>query len=112
MHYIKKIFARQLRKEQTAEERIIWELLRDRRYMNLKFRRQHDIDGFIVDFYCHEARLVVEIDGKIHDKQKDYDLLRQSLIEEKGIRVVRITNEEVNTDVGAVLKKIGAFAMM
>jgi very-short-patch-repair endonuclease len=107
MQHIKKLFARNLRKEQTPEEAIVWELLRNRKFMNLKFRRQHDIEGFIVDFYCHELRLAVEIDGGIHDKQKDYDELRQELISSKGIRFVRVTNDEVNRDVNLVLEKIG-----
>ena len=111
MYYRKKVFARRLRKEQTAEERIVWSRLRNRGLMNLKFRRQHVIEGFIVDFYCHEARLAVEIDGKIHEKQKDYDMARQALIEEKGVRFVRITNEEVNLDINAALEKIQAFVV-
>ena len=85
MHYKKKLFARELRKESTKEEKKVWEILRDRRFLNLKFRRQHDIEGFIVDFYCHDLRLAIEIDGKVHDRQIDYDNLRQNLIEEKGL---------------------------
>jgi len=73
-------------------------MLRNRKYRNLKFRRQHVIDGFVVDFYCHELSLVIEIDGKIHDKQKDYDKLRQSLIETKGFRFIRITNKQLRDD--------------
>ena len=106
MEYIKKVFARSLRKEQTPEEEIVWDLLRNRKFMNLKFRRQHDIEGFIVDFYCHELRLAIEIDGKIHDKQKDYDELRQELIASKVIRFVRVTNDEVNRDVNALFESI------
>lgn len=109
MQYIKKVFARSLRKEQTPEEEIVWNLLRNRKFINLKFRRQHDIEGFIVDFYCHELRLAVEIDGGVHDKQKDYDELRQELIENKGIRFVRVTNDEIKKDVNILLEKIRAF---
>jgi len=93
MYDIKKQFARLLRHESTEEEKIVWKMLRNRKYRNFKFRRQHVIDGFVVDFYCHELSLVIEIDGKIHDKQKDYDKLRQSLIETKGFRFIRITNK-------------------
>ena len=106
MEYIKKQFARQLRKESTPEEKKVWEALRNRRFMDLKFRRQHVIEGFVVDFYCHELRLAVEIDGGIHDRQKEYDDLRQSLVEEKGFSFIRVTNEEVNDSVGLLLGKI------
>jgi very-short-patch-repair endonuclease len=96
LEYIKKVFARELRKEQTPEEAEVWEILRNRKFMNLKFRRQHVIEGFVVDFYCHELRLAIEIDGAVHNKQKDYDELRQMLIEDEGIRFIRVTNDEVN----------------
>ena len=58
--------ARELRKQQTPTEEILWECLRDRRLLNTKFRRQHNIGQFIADFYCHPARLVIELDGEIH----------------------------------------------
>jgi len=95
-----------LRKEQTPEEAALWDILRNRRFMNLKFRRQHVIEGFVVDFYCHELRLAIEVDGGVHNRQKDYDELRQSLIEDKGIRFIRVQNEEVNRDVNILLGKI------
>jgi very-short-patch-repair endonuclease len=72
----KKTFARNLRKEATSEEKKVWNALRNRKVLNLKFRRQHVIEGFVVDFYCHELRLAIEIDGKIHKRQKEYDELR------------------------------------
>ncbi len=98
--------SRELRKEQTPEETLLWEILRNRQFMNLKFRRQHVIEGFVVDFYCHELRLAIEVDGGVHNNQKDYDELRQSLIEDKGIRFIRVQNEEVNRDVNILLEKI------
>ena len=109
MHHNKKVFARTLRKEQTPEEKIVWEVLRNRRFCNLKFRRQHDIEGFIVDFYCHELRLAIEIDGKIHDNQVDYDELRRVLIEDSGYRIIRATNDEVNRDLNILLERIKLF---
>jgi len=78
--------------------------------MNLKFRRQHILQGFVVDFYCHKLRLAIEIDGKIHLKQKEYDALRQKLIEEKEITFIRITNEAINKDVNIVLEEIKKIA--
>ena len=74
MYYKKKLFARELRKESTPAEKIVWEHLRNRKFNNLKFRRQHVIHGFVIDFYCHELSLALEIDGDVHLKQKDYDL--------------------------------------
>lgn len=106
MEYIKKVFARELRKEQTSEEAIVWEQLRNRKFMDLKFRRQHVIEGFVVDFYCHQLRIAIEIDGAVHNKQKDYDALRQMLIESKDIRFIRVTNDEVHRDINILLKRI------
>jgi len=109
MEYIKKIFARELRKEQTPEEALVWDKLRSRKFKGLKFRRQHVIEGFVVDFYCHELRLAVEIDGPVHNKQKDYDTLRQMLIESKNIRFIRITNNEVHRNINILLNRIDQY---
>ena len=106
MEYIKKVFSRELRKEQTPEEAIVWEQLRNRKFMDLKFRRQHVIEGFVVDFFCNKLRLAIEIDGAVHNKQKDYDALRQMLIESKDIRFIRVTNDEVHRDINILLKRI------
>jgi very-short-patch-repair endonuclease len=106
MHYNKKIFARKLRKESTTEEKKLWKILRDRQFKNLKFRRQHVLQGFVVDFYCHELRLIIEIDGRVHEKQKNYDALRQTLIEEIGFSFIRITNEEINMNINILLDAI------
>lgn len=106
MHYIKKLLARSLRKNQTPEEKIVWEILRNRRFMNLKFRRQHNIEGFIVDFYCCELNLAIEIDGGIHIKQKDYDNFRQEIIESKNVRFIRVSNNIINNDVNLFLEQI------
>ena len=106
MKEIKKRFARTLRKEQTKTEKIVWELLRNRKFMNLKFRRQHVIEGFVLDFYCHGLKLGIEIDGGIHLKRKDYDMLRQEAIESKGINIIRITNKEINKNKKLILKRI------
>ncbi len=99
MDYNKKIFARVLRKESTESEKKVWAYLRNRKFNGLKFRRQHVLNGFVIDFYCHELRLAIEIDGTIHDKQKDYDELRQHLIEDNGIRFIRVSNHEVDEDI-------------
>ncbi len=106
MEYIKKEFARNLRREQTPEEAIVWMHLRNRKFMDLKFRRQHVIEGFVVDFYCYKLRLAVEIDGPVHKSQKEYDELRQILIENKGIRFIRVSNDEVNRNINILLERI------
>ena len=106
MDHIKKTFARNLRRESTPEEDKIWNALRNRKFLNCKFRRQHVIEGFVVDFYCKRLRLAIEVDGKIHDRQKEYDELRQRLIEEEGIKFIRVTNEEINKDINILFIKI------
>jgi very-short-patch-repair endonuclease len=100
--------ARQLRRKQTPAEQILWECLRDRRLAGLKFRRQHPIDKFIADFYCHEARLVVEVDGAVHREknQAERDALRTEVLRQFGLSVVRVTNTEVETALRKVLTRI------
>jgi very-short-patch-repair endonuclease len=106
MKEIKQAFAKQLRKGQTKAEKIIWELLHKRKFKGYKFRRQHLFAGFILDFYCHKLRLGLEIDGPIHQKQQEYDQQRQDAIEAKGIKIIRITNEEIADNKRSILTKI------
>jgi very-short-patch-repair endonuclease len=89
--------ARRLRTDATGGEAVLWEALRNRKLAGAKFRRQHPLGRYIADFYCHEALLVVELDGAVHDDvdQAEYDELRQKEIEERGLTVLRIKNEEV-----------------
>src|SRR2546428_5325993 len=93
--------ARDLRRELTLAERRTWKLLRNRRMLGLKFRRQHVISGFIVDFYCAELSLVFEIDGTGHAGtiQSDYDAARTTHLESRGLRVIRIPNGAVREEV-------------
>src|SRR5579859_6270896 len=86
--------ARRLRREATATENILWERLR-RNQLGIKFRRQVPIGPFVVDFMCPEARLIVEVDGPIHEAQKEADQDRQALIETIGLHFVRFTTDEV-----------------
>jgi len=92
--------ARDLRRDLTLAERRTWELLRNRRMLGLKFRRQHAISGFIVDFYCAELNLVFEIDGTGHASmmQSGYDAVRTAHLESRGLRVIRIPNGAVRED--------------
>jgi type I restriction enzyme R subunit len=89
--------ARELRQRQTDAEDIAWELLRDRQFLGLKFRRQHQIGEYIADFYCHEKLLVVEIDGSIHEKEevRKKDQKRDSYFQAIGLKVIRFSNETV-----------------
>jgi len=86
-----------LRKNMTMAELILWKKLKDRKTVKVKFRRQHPIFIFIVDFYCHELKLVIEIDGEIHssNEAKEYDINRTAELERFGIKVIRFTNEQV-----------------
>jgi very-short-patch-repair endonuclease len=106
MKRVKRDFARQLRRDQTSYEEKVWELLRARRLFGLKFRRQHVIEGFVVDFYCSEHKLAIEIDGGIHNRRKEYDELRQREIEAKGNIIIRIKNEDLNNNCDMLIKKI------
>ena len=83
--------ARELRRNMTPAEKILWDRLRHNRLNGLQFRRQQIIDGFIVDFYCHSKALVVEVDGDIHDEQKAYDSERDNSLIARGFGVLRFT---------------------
>ncbi len=86
---------RELRQRQTPAEAFLWELVRNRRFDGLRFRRQHPLGPFIADFYCPEHRLVVELDGGIHQRQQERDRARDEAINQFGIRVLRFKNEDV-----------------
>ena len=94
--------ARRLRHDATNPEELLWELLRNRQLEGLKFRRQVVIAPFVVDFYCHEKRLVVEVDGASHIDRAEYDRGRQDWIERQGLHVLRVSNDDVLTDLEAV----------
>jgi|SRR5579885_611946 len=105
---IKYARARELRRAMTDEECQLWEWLRANRFKGLHFRRQHVIAGFIVDFYCREARLVVEVDGTAHAAQPDYDAERDAILAGHGFHVLRLPNAAVREDMEAVLRQIEA----
>ncbi|MBB4639562.1 endonuclease domain-containing protein [Longimicrobium terrae] len=98
--------ARVLRQSATPAEQRLWRLLRSRAVNGLKFRRQHPLHGFVLDFYCAEARLCVELDGGIHAEQQDRDELRSAMLHAHGIRVIRFPNEQVFNDLPGVLNQI------
>ncbi|MCG6138134.1 MAG: endonuclease domain-containing protein [Nostoc sp. LLA-1] len=95
--------AKELRRQMTPAEKILWQHLRNNRLNNLHFRRQQIIDGFIVDFYCHSAKLVIEVDGKIHEQQAEYDAERDKVLIARGLRLLRIKNEAVQQELDQVL---------
>ena len=100
--------AQQLRKKMTEAEKKLWRILRNRRFEGLKFRRQHPINRFVVDFYCHEKLLVVEVDGGIHNDVdvKERDEGREEELKNLGLTIVRFTNEEVLNNIHAVLEEL------
>ncbi|MBK8024413.1 MAG: endonuclease domain-containing protein [Chloroflexi bacterium] len=98
--------AGELRQRETLSEMKLWAALRSRQLEGRKFRRQVPVGGYVLDFYCAEENLAVEIDGGIHEKQQEADMLRQSALEELGVRFVRLPVEQVKNDFDSVLEII------
>ncbi|MEH1812318.1 MAG: DUF559 domain-containing protein [Nostoc sp.] len=98
--------ARKLRKKQTPAEEILWECLRNRRFLNTKFRRQHNIGRYITDFYCHEKLLIIELDGSIHANQQVKDAIRENWLQSNHFTVIRFSNEQIFNDIELVLHTI------
>ncbi|EKE07548.1 MAG: protein of unknown function DUF559 [uncultured bacterium] len=100
-----------LRINQTSSEGVLWNYLRNRRFYNLKFYRQYPIkfifdkkiNYFIADFYCHEKKLIIEVDGGIHEFQKEYDNIRENVLRGLGIQIIRFRNEEVEKNINQIL---------
>ncbi len=99
--------ARELRQDQTQAEEVLWRALRDRR-VGHKIRRQHPLGRFIIDFYCHQAALCIEIDGDAHSEasQRAYDIARTQYLEDHGYRIVRFTNRDIQQNLQAVIDEI------
>jgi very-short-patch-repair endonuclease len=97
--------AKELRRDMTPAEKILWQELRANK-LGVHFRRQQVIAGFIVDFYCHKAALVIEVDGDIHDLQQEEDARREKVLREMGLRIVRFRNEEVVKNLSAVVGNV------
>jgi very-short-patch-repair endonuclease len=100
--------ANTLRKSLTEAEKILWKVLRNKKFKGYKFRRQHPIDRFIADFYCHQAKLIIEVDGGIHDLSsiKEHDDDRTYELEKLGIKVIRFNNYEIIHQLEKVLQQI------
>lgn len=108
VRFIKKMnwTARQLRRRETPAEKILWKYLRKNQLLEYKFRRQHAIYKYIVDFVCHKRKLILEIDGEIHNQQVVYDKYRDEFLQSLGYKVIRFTNNEVQLKTQWVLNKI------
>ena len=106
-------YARRNRRKPTDAEELLWLHLRARQIKGQKFRRQHPIADFIVDFYCHDCKLAIELDGEYHllTEQRDYDISRSYELKRLGIKEIRFTNEEVFVNVTKVLTVIGKHLM-
>ena len=98
--------AKILRDNMTTCEKLLWERVKQKQICGLRFRRQHPIDFFIVDFYCHEAKLVIELDGEIHNQQREYDDGRSAEMEKYSIKVIMFNNSEIENNIEEVIKKI------
>ena len=101
-------FAREMRKYPTEAEKLLWEHLRMMRREGFIFRRQHPIDIFITDFYCHKIKLAIEVDGEVHDESiaQEYDDGRSGELERYGIKVIRFKNEDVLDNIESVMNSI------
>jgi len=97
-----------LRRSMTKAEKLLWEQLRQRKIDGYRFRRQHPVDEFIVDFFCYEAMLVIELDGDVHDSdfQAERDLERTKILNRLGITIIRFPNKEVHQNISQVISTI------
>jgi very-short-patch-repair endonuclease len=97
-----------LRKNMTLSEILLWKKLKDRKIFKTKFRKQHPVGMFIVDFYCHEYKLIIEVDGEIHNDKEtgEYDLGRTAEFNKFGLKVIRFTNDEVIFNIDSVITRI------
>ena len=98
--------AQYLRKNLTIPEKLLWQNLRNKKLDGFKFRRQHPVYRYILDFYCSEIKLAIEVDGNIHQNRNDYDEYRDEILKNIGIQVLRFTNKEIIEDIDQVLIKI------
>jgi very-short-patch-repair endonuclease len=100
--------AKELRKEETEAEKMLWKKLNKKQIMGLHFRRQHPINMFIADFYCAKIKLVIEIDGSIHEipEYQQHDTGRSEILNDFGITVIRFTNEQVLEEIDHTINQI------
>lgn len=99
-------FARRLRRNQTPQEDILWQILRNKGLRGLKFRRQVPLGSYTVDFLCYQHRLIIEVDGTSHDLRNDYDESREHHLQTVGFRILRFTNGQIEHDLSSVIARI------
>ena len=104
----KTILARNLRKNSTIQERRLWNLLKNRQFHNLKFKRQQPIGDYIVDFICKEAKIIIEIDGRQHNEPEniEYDKTRTEYLNTLGYKVIRFWNNEIYENIESVILRL------
>ncbi|MEP7133355.1 MAG: DUF559 domain-containing protein [Chloroflexota bacterium] len=98
--------AKELRRVMTPAEKKLWKELKGNKLNGLHFRRQQVVHGYFPDFYCHQHELIVELDGGIHELQKEYDAEREEYLIALGFRIIRFTNEDVIKNLKSVLQRI------
>jgi very-short-patch-repair endonuclease len=98
--------AKELRRELTPAEKILWKQVKANKLHGLHFRRQQVIHGYFADFYCHQHELIVEVDGGVHEFQQEYDAEREEYLKALGFRILGFTNQEVTNNLNRVLQKI------
>ncbi len=101
--------ARELRKNSTLSEVLLWNQVKNRQFFNLDFDRQKIIGNYIVDFYCPQINLVIEIDGGSHDNKLEYDLKRDEYLKSLGLQVIHFSDSDVKNNMSVVLEYIGGF---
>ena len=95
-----------MRREPTIAENKLWQFIRDRKVKEARFGRQHTVERFIVDFACVELKLIIEVDGEIHEYTKEENAIRQSYLESAGFKVLRFSDKEIMDEVKSVIKRI------
>ena len=98
--------ARQLRRQSSFPERLLWSRLRNGRCGGIKFRRQHPLGAYVVDFFCASTGVVVELDGRSHEERGEYDLKRQAFLQGLGLRIIRFSNDRLLRDLDGVVEGI------
>jgi very-short-patch-repair endonuclease len=103
--------ARVLRSNMTKAEIILWSRLRSKKINGFKFRRQQPIFDYIVDFYCNELKLIIEVDGEIHSERENHknDLKRDTILKRNSYHIIRLSNVEIETQIDLTIKKITSF---
>jgi len=107
VHNNTKLFERrkELRRNSTSQEEILWNELRNSK-LGFRFRRQHSVGGYILDFYCFSKRLIIEVDGGSHNSNKEYDAVRDKFFTDLGYKILRFKNKDVENNLSKVLSKI------